>query len=466
MAFRAYAFGWPSEDPEEDADPAIAHLAFHRLPARNSGRVSAVVFQVLDSRRRGNFRWSPQSPTMKLAWNPPDDRPVEAAQGQTGTTSASRPASPEDLTSLPAWEPAAAAANLRGSATLRELSIVTKTGTRQIGAPTNQQWLVLRFKDPATGRALGAPIPLPVESGDRARLSISANGDWLALMADATQCKVLNHAESLKSVLFLLPMKNIRLGTVQPLPPAPIPDLAQLRSRAQQIARTGVTPKADEFERRPIRVLREDLNAIGKWNTQAQRPQDIASAYSAAVVVVATESSIGSGFAVGRRGWILTCAHNLPKSAATVRVIIASAGAPEGRAEIPAEIVAMDRAQDLALLRLTKDADLPTVALSLNRTPPAGSNVVVIGNPGAGRAILEKTVTAGIVSSPAREIDGSTFVQTSAQVNPGNSGGPVFDEMGNVFGMVVLKANLEGVAFAIPPDRIRAFLERVLKTNP
>lgn len=62
------------------------------------------------------------------------------------------------------------------------------------------------------------------------------------------------------------------------------------------------------------------------------------------------------------------------------------------------------------------------------------------------------------MSSPERELDGQTYIQTSAAVNAGNSGGPVFSAKGHVVGLVVLKANLEATAFAVPANALRQFL--------
>jgi serine protease Do len=87
-----------------------------------------------------------------------------------------------------------------------------------------------------------------------------------------------------------------------------------------------------------------------------------------------------------------------------------------------------------------------------------GEVVTVIGIPGLGGEILNHSVTNGVVSSPDRELDGLKYVQTSAAVNAGNSGGPVFGHNGQVIGLVVLKARLEGTAFAVPVSALRQFL--------
>ena len=94
----------------------------------------------------------------------------------------------------------------------------------------------------------------------------------------------------------------------------------------------------------------------------------------------------------------------------------------------------------------------------------SGEPVTVIGNPGAGDAILSHTMTNGIVSNPKRDFDGQTFIQLSAAVNPGNSVGPLFDQHGNVAGLVALKARIEGASFAVPSESLKNFLREAVRT--
>jgi serine protease Do len=73
---------------------------------------------------------------------------------------------------------------------------------------------------------------------------------------------------------------------------------------------------------------------------------------------------------------------------------------------------------------------------------------------------LERTVTAGIVSTKAREVGGLLYLQTTAQINPGNSGGPLFNLSGEVMGVTNMKVTAgEGLGFAIPVETVRYFLD-------
>ncbi len=79
--------------------------------------------------------------------------------------------------------------------------------------------------------------------------------------------------------------------------------------------------------------------------------------------------------------------------------------------------------------------------------------------------VLDQTITEGIVSAAEREISGHAYIQHTAAVNPGNSGGPLLDNSGHLAGLVTLKADLEGVSFAIPAAQIRANYEQLRKSR-
>ena len=121
-------------------------------------------------------------------------------------------------------------------------------------------------------------------------------------------------------------------------------------------------------------------------------------------------------------------------------------------------VLALDDRRDLALLKIDVHKPMRPVLLFSGDKTESGERVAVIGNPGAGETILDYTMTEGIVSSPDRQLAGQSFIQTSAQVNPGSSGGPMFDSSGLVIGIVDLKAQIEGAGFAIPANDIVDFI--------
>jgi len=92
-----------------------------------------------------------------------------------------------------------------------------------------------------------------------------------------------------------------------------------------------------------------------------------------------------------------------------------------------------------------------------------GAPVWIIGNPGLGREVLSHTMTQGIVSNPRRFVEGQRYLQTDAGVNPGSSGSPVINDKGNVVGVMVIKAHIEAVGFAMPSDKLLKFIERYVR---
>jgi S1-C subfamily serine protease len=126
-----------------------------------------------------------------------------------------------------------------------------------------------------------------------------------------------------------------------------------------------------------------------------------------------------------------------------------------------------DDEQDLAVLKIRCSSPLPAVRLALG-TVASGERVSVIGNPGLGATILDHTVTEGLVSSPLRELEGLRLIQTSAQVNPGSSGGPMFNSRGQVIGIntaiesVSGQRGFGGIGFAVPSSTASRYLDRLI----
>ncbi len=200
----------------------------------------------------------------------------------------------------------------------------------------------------------------------------------------------------------------------------------------------------------------------GSPASQVLTAEEIGRQCSDAVVVLEGRESSGSGFFITSDGYILTCAHVLPSDGNELAVRYRCLGAQETTYRV--RLVRMDRAQDLALLKIDPVGPITTVRLDLKTPPAMGEVVSIIGNPGLGRTILEYTMTQGIVSSPRRELEDTAFVQTSAPVNPGSSGSPAINARGAAFGVVVAKATLaEGVGFVVAPDHVAEFLRRCLR---
>jgi serine protease Do len=154
----------------------------------------------------------------------------------------------------------------------------------------------------------------------------------------------------------------------------------------------------------------------------------------------------GSGFVISPDGYILTNAHVVDDAnEVTVRMT--------DRREYRAKVVGMDRRTDVAVLKIDAK-NLPVVQVGDPRGLKAGEWVIAIGSPFG----FENSVTAGIVSATARSLSDAytPFIQTDVAVNPGNSGGPLFNLQGQVVGInsqiYSRTGGYQGVSFAIPID--------------
>jgi S1-C subfamily serine protease len=196
--------------------------------------------------------------------------------------------------------------------------------------------------------------------------------------------------------------------------------------------------------------------AIGDQPAGEFSVADLVEVCGLAVTVVATESGTGSGFFIDSSGYLVTNYHVVSGAGRiTVGYLIARPGRVE-TARADAAVIAVDLAHDLALLRVGVRVQVPALPLA-DRPPRVGEEVVAIGNPGLGGTILERTVTTGILSSAAREIEGVTYLQVSAAINPGCSGGPLLDRRGKVLGVLTATGiDTENIGFALPADYVRA----------
>jgi serine protease Do len=155
---------------------------------------------------------------------------------------------------------------------------------------------------------------------------------------------------------------------------------------------------------------------------------------------------IGSGFIVSSDGYVLTNAH-VVDDASEVTVKLTD------RREFVAKVIGADKRSDVALIKIAATG-LPTVHFGDSSRLKPGQWVVAIGSPFG----FENSVTAGVVSATARPLDENyvPFIQTDAAVNPGNSGGPLFNVDGQVIGINAQiysrTGGYMGMSFAIPID--------------
>ncbi len=168
--------------------------------------------------------------------------------------------------------------------------------------------------------------------------------------------------------------------------------------------------------------------------------------------------ALGSGFIISPDGIILTNAH-VVDGASEVSVRLTD------KREYRAKVIGVDKPSDVAVLKI--DArDLPTVKLDPADDVKVGEWVVAIGSPYG----FNNSVTAGIVSGKARTLPDSNyvpFIQTDVAVNPGNSGGPLFNTKGEVVGInsqiYSSSGGYQGLSFAIPIDVVLHVKDQLLQ---
>jgi serine protease Do len=169
---------------------------------------------------------------------------------------------------------------------------------------------------------------------------------------------------------------------------------------------------------------------------------------------------LGSGFIVRADGVILTNAHVVAE-ATEVMVKLTD------RREFKAKVLGIDKPSDVAVIKIDAN-NLPVVKLDRADDVKVGEWVLAIGSPYG----FENTVTSGIVSAKARALPGDNyvpFIQTDVAVNPGNSGGPLFNMKGEVIGInsqIYSKSGgYQGLSFAVPIDVALKVQEQLLQNG-
>ena len=172
-------------------------------------------------------------------------------------------------------------------------------------------------------------------------------------------------------------------------------------------------------------------------------------------------ASAGSGFVLTKDGFIVTNYH-VVKNADTVKVTMYNGD------EYDAKYVGGDEDYDIAVIKV-EAADLQAVTLGDSDKLNVGDHVLAVGNP---LGELTFSMSGGMVSSVNRAINvsGTPFnmIQTDASINPGNSGGPMFNEYGEVVGIVSAKYSstgneaVEGLGFAIPINDVFAMIQDIM----
>ncbi|MBM4034849.1 MAG: PDZ domain-containing protein [Planctomycetes bacterium] len=165
--------------------------------------------------------------------------------------------------------------------------------------------------------------------------------------------------------------------------------------------------------------------------------------------------SLGSGVIIDPEGHVVTNEHVVRK-ASRIDVTLSDGSKYEGK------LLSSDAESDLALIQLNSKKPLPAITLGRSDDLMIGEPVIALGNPFG----LESTVTTGVVSAKNRSVtlEGheaySGLIQTDAAINPGNSGGALVNINGDLIGInVAIRADAQGIGFAIPVDKVREVLK-------
>lgn len=165
----------------------------------------------------------------------------------------------------------------------------------------------------------------------------------------------------------------------------------------------------------------------------------------------------GSGVIISPDGYIITNNHVI-QGAVEISVTL-----NDNRA-LMAELVGTDPKNDIALLKINSDEDLPVVPFGDSDDTQIGEWVLAVGNP----FNLTSTVTAGIISAKSRDLSGGqSFIQTDAAVNPGNSGGALVNVNGELVGINTAissqTGSYVGYSFAVPSNIARKIVEDIME---
>jgi Do/DeqQ family serine protease len=167
----------------------------------------------------------------------------------------------------------------------------------------------------------------------------------------------------------------------------------------------------------------------------------------------------GSGVIISEDGYIVTNNH-VVKDATEIEITL------NNKKSYKAKLIGTDSKMDIALLKINADEKLPYTAFANSDSVRIGEWVLAVGNP----YNLTSTVTAGIISAKARNLDTSgiqSFIQTDAAVNPGNSGGALVNTRGELIGINTMisspTGSYTGYSFAIPSNIARKIIEDLME---
>jgi len=245
--------------------------------------------------------------------------------------------------------------------------------------------------------------------------------------------------------------------------------VSQLETRVQQLEdqlQLGGEKTILSEEEQRIKVVKETLPSV--VSIVASKKVQVYSSWfgwpgfsSESPTEEEQEVSSGTGFLISAEGMILTNKHVVSDEEATYTIIT------NDQQEYPAEVLARDPFQDLALVKIEGSGFRPVI-LGDSSKIILGESVISIGN---ALGEFQNTVSTGVISGLSRQINASgegkvealsNVIQTDAAINPGNSGGPLLNLRGEVIGInVAMAQSAENIAFSIPINQAKKAIEQV-----
>ena len=168
----------------------------------------------------------------------------------------------------------------------------------------------------------------------------------------------------------------------------------------------------------------------------------------------------GSGVIISADGYIVTNNHVID-DASSIEITL------NNQKKYKAELIGTDPTNDIALLKIETDIELPYIPFADSDAIKIGEWVLAVGNP----YNLTSTVTAGIISAKGRDLEGNrnieSFIQTDAAVNPGNSGGALVNNRGELIGINTAisskTGSFVGYSFAVPSNIAKKIIDDILE---
>jgi S1-C subfamily serine protease len=222
-----------------------------------------------------------------------------------------------------------------------------------------------------------------------------------------------------------------------------------------QFELTSTAPLVAALANCVTRVKADGVDKAGDFTKVAAKPAPDKQAPPSGKKPAGSRS--GTGFVVSANGHVVTNNHVIDGCVGDIK------GNLTGEAAIVLRLVSSDANNDLALLQAPSTTTFKDFAKIRDRSIRSGDSIIAIGFPFHGLLTSDFTVTTGIVSSLSGLRNDSRFLQISAGVQPGNSGGPLFDTTGQIVGVVTGK--LDGLRIAAATGNIPENINFAIKTG-